>query len=38
MSTINPMSRLYDDMLQILRSMTIKYSYLADKNESLAVR
>lgn len=38
MSTINPMSRLYDDMLRILDSMTIKYSYLADKYETLEVR
>lgn len=38
MAEINPMGRMYNDMLRILDSMVIKYSYRADANETLEVR
>lgn len=38
MALINPMSRFYDDMIQILKSMTIKYSYRAKQYETFSVR
>jgi hypothetical protein len=37
MAIINPISRLYDDMTIILESMTIKYSYRADENETVDI-
>ena len=34
MSTMNPAARLYDDMLRILKNLTIKYSINAEENET----
>lgn len=38
MAKINPMSKMYDDMLRILDSMVIKYSYRADMYETFEIR
>lgn len=38
MAEINPMGRLYNDMVKILDSIVIKYSYRADELESFEVR
>lgn len=34
LDNINPMANLYKDYIKILNSLTIKYSYLAEKNET----
>ena len=38
MSTMNPAARLYDDMLRILKNLTIKYSINAEENETYEMR
>lgn len=38
MSLINPIGKLYDDMVRILQTMTIKYSYRGDNLETLESR
>ena len=37
MSEINPITRMYDDMIRILNTMIIKYTSKAEKYESLEV-
>ena len=34
-STLNPLGNLYDSFIEVLQNVTIKYSYLADKYETL---
>lgn len=38
MADINPIARLYDDIMEILRTMTIKYSCRADALETLETK
>lgn len=38
MSVIDPIGKLYTDMVEILRTLTIKYSYRADALENLETR
>ena len=38
MSSLNPITRLYDDVVSILKNMVIKYSAKADEYETLEIR
>lgn len=38
MSSLNPISRLYEDVVSILKNMVIKYSVKADEYETLEIR
>ena len=38
MSSLNPISKLYDDVVTILKNMVIKYSAKADEYETLDIR
>ena len=38
LDNINPMANLYKDYIKILKSITIKYSYLAEKNETFETK
>ena len=38
LDNINPMANIYKDYIKILNSMTIKYSYLAEKNETFETK
>ena len=38
LDNINPMANIYKDYIKILKTMTIKYSYLAEKNETFETK
>ena len=38
LDNLNPMANIYKDFIKILQTMTIKYSYLAEENETFETK